>query len=86
MNRETVLSEHRDGVALLTLNRPSKRNAFSQQYDDLRDALRTPGRNTIKVTVITGAPGAFSPQGRTWLNGASGPDGMPMVSDRSSIG
>jgi hypothetical protein len=40
MNRETVLSEHRDGVALLTLNRPSKRNAFNdQQYDDLRDAL-----------------------------------------------
>ncbi len=62
MNRETVLSEHRDGIALLSLNRPNKRNAFSdQQYDDLRDALAdAQADDTIKVTVITGAPGAFS--------------------------
>ena len=62
MNRETVLSEHRDGVALLTLNRPAKRNAFNdQQYDDLRDALSDARADeSVKVTVITGAPGAFS--------------------------
>lgn len=62
MNRETVFTEHRDGVALLTLNRPSKRNAFNdQQYDDLRDALAdAQADDTIKVTIITGAPGAFS--------------------------
>ena len=62
MNRVTVLSEHRDGVALLTMNRPDKRNAFNdQQYDDLRDALAdAEADDTIKVAVITGAPGAFS--------------------------
>jgi enoyl-CoA hydratase/carnithine racemase len=62
MNRETVLSEHRDGIALLTLNRPDKRNAFNdQQYDDLREALADArADDTIKVSVITGAPGAFS--------------------------
>ncbi len=62
MNRETVLSEDKDGVALLTLNRPDKRNAFNdQQYDDLREALEDASANdAIKVAVITGAPGAFS--------------------------
>ena len=62
MNRETVLSEQRNGVALITLNRPDKRNAFNeQQYDDLRDALAdAEADDTIKVAVITGAPGAFS--------------------------
>ena len=62
MNRETVLSEHLNGVALLTLNRPDKRNAFNdQQYDDLREALAdAESDETIKVAVITGAPGAFS--------------------------
>lgn len=62
MNRETVLSETREGVALLTMNRPERRNAFNdRQYDDLRDALaeaRSDG--AVKVAVITGAPGAFS--------------------------
>lgn len=62
MNRETVLSEHRGGVALITMNRPSKRNAFNdQQYDDLRAAL-TDARDddAVKCVVLTGAPGAFS--------------------------
>jgi len=62
MNRETVLAEHRGGVALITMNRPEKRNAFNdQQYDDLRAAL-TDARNddAIKAVVLTGALGAFS--------------------------
>jgi len=62
MNRETVLAEHRDGVALITMNRPSKRNAFNdQQYDDLRDALEDAlADDAVKCAVVTGAPGAFS--------------------------
>ena len=62
MNRETVLAEHRDGVALITMNRPDKRNAFNdQQYDDLRAAF-TGARDddATKAVVLTGAPGAFS--------------------------
>lgn len=62
MNRETVLAEHRGGVALITLNRPNKRNAFNdQQYDDLRAALTDArGDDAVKTAVLTGAPGAFS--------------------------
>ena len=62
MNRETVLFERRNGVALLTLNRPEKRNAFNdRQYDDLTDALsEARADEAIKVAVITGAAGAFS--------------------------
>ena len=62
MDRETVLFERRDGVALLTLNRPEKRNAFNdRQYDDLTDALsEARADEAIKTAVITGAAGAFS--------------------------
>ena len=62
MNRETVLFERRNGVALLTLNRPAKRNAFNdRQYDDLADALsEARADEAIKAAVITGAAGAFS--------------------------
>jgi enoyl-CoA hydratase/carnithine racemase len=62
MNRETVLAEHGDGVALITMNRPAKRNAFNdQQYDDLRAALTDAQRDdAVKAAVLTGAPGAFS--------------------------
>lgn len=62
MNRETVLFERRDGVVLLTLNRPEKRNAFNdRQYDDLAGALgEARADEAIKVAVITGAAGAFS--------------------------
>ncbi len=62
MNRETVLFERLDGVALLTLNRPARRNAFNdRQYDDLTDALaEARADEAIKTAVITGAAGAFS--------------------------
>ena len=62
MNRDTVLSEQVNGVALLTLNRPDKRNAFNdQQYDDLREALAdAEADDTTKVAGITGAPGGAS--------------------------
>jgi enoyl-CoA hydratase/carnithine racemase len=62
VNRDTVLAEHRDGVALITMNRPEKRNAFNdQQYDDLRAALTDAQHDdAIKAAVLTGAPGAFS--------------------------
>jgi len=62
MNRQTVLAEIRAGVALLTLNRPARRNAFNdQQYDDLRVALADAQANdAVRVVVVTGAAGAFS--------------------------
>src|SRR5574341_752013 len=62
MSRATLLEEVHDGVALLTLNRPTRRNAFNdQQYDDLRTALADAAVNdAVRVAVITGAAGAFS--------------------------
>ncbi len=62
MKRETVIEEIEGGVALLTLNRPHRRNAFdNQMYDDLREALSDAAENdAVRVAVITGSAGAFS--------------------------
>jgi enoyl-CoA hydratase/carnithine racemase len=62
VSRPTLLEENRDGVLLLTLNRPARRNAFNdQQYDDLRAALaQAQDDEHTRVVVITGAGGAFS--------------------------
>lgn len=62
MTRATVLEEIRDGVLLLTLNRPERRNAFNDlQYDDLRGALAEAQQDEgVRVVVITGAGVAFS--------------------------
>jgi enoyl-CoA hydratase/carnithine racemase len=62
LTRKTVIEEVAGGVALLTLSRPKQRNAFNNQmYDELRDALRgAQESDTVRVVVVTGAPGAFS--------------------------
>jgi enoyl-CoA hydratase/carnithine racemase len=62
MERQTVIEDVRDGIALFTLNRAQRRNAFNdQQYDDLRDALADAQANPqVCVAVVTGAPGAFT--------------------------
>lgn len=62
MQRETVLEEFADGVAVLTLCRPHQRNAFNAlMYDELRDALREAQESdAVRCVVITGAPGAFT--------------------------
>lgn len=62
MSRPTLIEETRDGVLLLTLNRPARRNAFNdQQYDDVRAALAdAQADDRVRVVVITGAGGAFS--------------------------
>lgn len=60
--RETVLEELREGVLLLTLNRPAQKNAFNHHmWCDLRDALADAcDDDEVRVVVITGAEGAFS--------------------------
>jgi len=62
VSRTTILEELHDGVAVLTLNRPARRNAFNdQQYDDLREALAGARKDdAIRAVLITGSPGAFS--------------------------
>lgn len=60
--REPVRRQLRDGVLLLTLNRPEKKNAFDDpQWDALRDALDAARQDAaVAVTVVTGAGGDFS--------------------------
>jgi len=58
----TVTAPDDDGVALLTLNRPDKKNALSialrDEVSDVLDALAA--EETCKVVVVTGAGNVFS--------------------------
>lgn len=59
---DPILTEITDGVAILTLNRPTKRNALS---DDLLRALcealeTVNAADTVRVAVIDGAGGVFA--------------------------
>jgi len=62
MSEPSVLQEYDDGVLVVTLNRPRKRNAFDDsQWDGLRDALnRARGDDSVAVVVLTGAGEDFS--------------------------
>lgn len=62
MKRETLVEELRDAVAVITLNRPERRNAFNNRlYDDTRAALaEARDDDRVHAVLITGAAGAFS--------------------------
>lgn len=62
MTRIPVLRELDDGVLLVTLNRPDKKNAFDDaQWDGLRDALGDAARDPrVACLVVTGAGSDFS--------------------------
>ena len=61
MSTKPVLREDRGPVAILTLNRPDRRNALSHELlVRLRDVLDEVGVDmAIRVVVVTGAGGAF---------------------------
>lgn len=81
MSDAPVLTEDRDGVRLLTLNRPEKKNAFHDpQWDALQKALREARHDPhVGVVVVTGAGRDFSAgQDLTAFGGsAPRPDGEP---------
>ena len=56
-----LLSDDRDGVRTLTLNRPQRKNAIDPElWVALRDALNAAGRDrSVRALVITGAGGSF---------------------------
>ena len=58
---QTVLSEARDGVAYLTLNRPDKRNALNDELvADLKTALKAADSDdTVQCVVVRGAGANF---------------------------
>lgn len=61
MSYETILYEVSDGVAVITLNRPDRLNAFSRQMHlDLSACLREAARDPeVRALVVTGAGRAF---------------------------
>jgi len=62
MAEETVRVEMRERVALLTLWRPERKNAFNaRQWRELADALEAvKADDAVACAVVTGAGGAFS--------------------------
>jgi enoyl-CoA hydratase/carnithine racemase len=61
MSEPVLLSDDRDGVRTLTLNRPDRKNAINALlWMQLADALRAAARDPeLRALVITGAGGAF---------------------------
>lgn len=61
MTDDVLLSETNDGVAVLTLNRPEKRNALNSALTRaLRDAMRAADADdAVSVIVLTGADPVF---------------------------
>ncbi len=59
---DTVISKLDDGVLVLTLNRPDRKNAFSrEQWSAFADALESARDDRrVAVVVLTGAGGNFS--------------------------
>ena len=58
---ETVLYEVRNQVAYITLNRPDKLNAFTEQLNkEIQAAIKNASRDrSVRALVITGAGRAF---------------------------
>jgi enoyl-CoA hydratase/carnithine racemase len=81
MSEEPVLRDLDEGVLLITLNRPRRKNAFDDpQWDGLRDALREAREDDrVACAVVTGAGGDFSAgQDLTAFGQAAPrPDGKP---------
>ena len=61
MNFQTILLEKADAIATITLNRPQKRNAFTQQLLDefVQAKADVAADPEVKVLIITGAGSAF---------------------------
>jgi len=60
MNFKTITLHESDGIALLTLNRPDKRNAISYELiDDLQHALDAVRNSQSQILILTGAGKAF---------------------------
>lgn len=60
MNDKTIQISYEDGIAVITLNRPDKRNAISfELIEELRRGLDEVEKSSARVMILTGAGKAF---------------------------
>ncbi len=60
MSHGTVILQTEGGLAIITLNRPEKRNALSPELiEDLMEALASIEEGPVRVAILTGAGPAF---------------------------
>ena len=59
---DSILSEVNQGVQIITLNRPEKKNAFTQaMYKQIREEMLAAAANpVVRVVLLRGAGGVFS--------------------------
>jgi enoyl-CoA hydratase/carnithine racemase len=78
MSRTRVLEALEDGVLLLTLNRPERKNAFDEtMWREARDALAdAQADDAVRAVIVTGAGEAFS-AGQDLGQMAARPDNEP---------
>ena len=87
MPRTRVLEALDDGVLLLILNRPERKNAFDEtMWRDARDALAdAQASDAVRAVIVTGAGDAFSAGqdlGQMAAPPKDGPPGFPTFMDR----
>jgi enoyl-CoA hydratase/carnithine racemase len=77
---DTIVFETEGSIALLTLNRPERLNAFDlHMSDEIIDALdRVQGESRLRVLIITGAGRAFCAGGDVRTPGEIGTERTPM--------
>ncbi len=83
MTDELLLERHADGIVLLTLNDPQRRNAMGDAMTDAwRETISELRRDTgLRCVVVTGAGTAFSSGGDLSLISGSGEAELPKLRD-----
>ena len=84
---EDLLAEVADGVAVLTLNRPARRNALSRPMLEALAAVlaRVDEDDEVGAVVLTGAGGAFCAGGDVKAMAESGPVSVEEVERRQQL-
>ena len=85
---EHLLASESDGVAILTMNRPERRNALSgEMLDGMARALDYAERSArVRCVVLTGAGGGFCAGGDVKGMAAGGGGGGPTLDDKFLFG